>query len=352
MDRKPFLIAAAAASIFAASCAHTQRTALMTAVFAGGRSGYLEVEYGKLYGVISVEAGYTGGSTSNPTYSSYAAGGHREAVRVSFDPDRVGYADLLETFWRSIDPTDSGGQFLDRGPQFAPALYWLDRGQKNEAEASKAALAASRRFPKAVVTPILQAGTFYPAAKGAAGFAPRIPNAERDSFMRKIWGERTPDPDAPPSAPGGSYAKPAASELARRLTPLQFEVTQNNGTEPPYANEYANNHEEGIYVDVVSGEPLFSSRDKYESGTGWPSFTMPLAPSNVLTKTDTSFGMVRIEVRSRYADSHLGHLFDDGPAPTGLRYCMNSASMRFIPVGELEKEGYGRYLALFKDGNK
>ena len=148
------------------------------------------------------------------------------------------------------------------------------------------------------------------------------------------------------------FKKPSDAELKKELTPLQYQVTQHEATERPFQTEFWNNHEAGIYVDVVSGEPLFSSLDKYESGTGWPSFTKPLEPANVKTKTDRSLLMERTEVRSKHADSHLGHLFDDGPQPTGLRYCMNSASMRFIPVGKLAEEGYGQYLSLFEKAKK
>jgi methionine-R-sulfoxide reductase len=172
-----------------------------------------------------------------------------------------------------------------------------------------------------------------------------------------VYAATSPSSKAPAPQPaahnGGSksmsqFHKPSDDELKKKLTPLQYEVTQHEGTEPPFRNQYCDNHKDGIYVDVVSGEPLFSSRDKFESGTGWPSFTRPLAPENIVEKSDRRLFMTRTEVRSKHADSHLGHVFDDGPAPTGLRYCMNSASMRFIPVEDLEKEGYGEYKKLFE----
>jgi methionine-R-sulfoxide reductase len=171
---------------------------------------------------------------------------------------------------------------------------------------------------------------------------------------------RAPVPSAPPAANTGKtgarsmtdFKKPSDTDLKKTLSPLQYQVTQHEATERPFQNEYWDNHEAGIYVDVVSGEPLFSSLDKFDSGTGWPSFTKPLEPANVKTKTDRSLFMERTEVRSSHADSHLGHLFDDGPQPTGQRYCMNSASMRFIPVAKLAEEGYGQYLPLFEKAKR
>jgi len=169
----------------------------------------------------------------------------------------------------------------------------------------------------------------------------------RDQFLKSAWSE----PDQAMVKPGADkkYSRPADDVLKTNLTPLQYQVTQQDGTEPPFRNEYWDNKKEGIYVDIVSGEPLFGSPDKFDSGTGWPSFTRPLEPENILEKKDRSLFMVRTEVRSKNADSHLGHVFPDGPPPTGLRYCMNSASMRFIPKDDLEKEGYGEYVKLFEE---
>lgn len=314
------------------------------ATFAGGCFWCMVEPFDERPGIIKVVSGYTGGNVENPSYEEVCSNttGHVEAVEITFDPSVVHYEDLVDLFWRQIDPTDPSGQFYDRGSSYKTAIFYHNEKQRQIAEQSKDNIEKSGRFTEPIATEIIEAKLFYEAEEEHQYFYKTNPDhykryrkgSGRQDFIDRHWNDDNNK----------------QQQLKNELTPMQYHVTQEDGTEPAFHNEYWDEFSDGIYVDIISGDVLFSSKDKFEAHCGWPSFTKPIDTIKVTEHEDLSHGMVRTEVRSRKADIHLGHVFPDGPQEHGgLRYCINSAALRFIKKEDMEDEGYGKYLSLFND---
>jgi len=324
-----------------------------TAYFAGGCFWCVEGDFEKIPDVIEAISGYMGGEEESPTYEQVSSGAtnHRESVKIVYDSEKVDYDELVRHFFRHIDPTDSEGSFYDRGNQYTSAIYYQNEEEKMIAENIIKELNNETIFDKEIVTKIEPAGTFWQAEDYHQDYYEKNPirykyyrgGSGRDTYIEDVWEGVESD-----QSDWKDFTKPSDEELKESLTEIQFYVTQKDGTEKPFQNEYWDNHQEGIYVDVVSGEPLFSSTEKYDSGTGWPSFLKPIDSNFVTEHDDYKLFTKRTEIRSKIADSHLGHIILDGPENNNkIRYCMNSASLEFIPKSEMKEKGYEDFLSLF-----
>ncbi|ADY54840.1 Peptide methionine sulfoxide reductase msrB [Syntrophobotulus glycolicus DSM 8271] len=310
---------------------------------AGGCFWGMEKYLASVRGVISTQTGYANGHTEHPSYEEVCHDhtGHAETVYVHYDPEILPLEFLLELYFEAVDPTSVNRQGGDRGVQYRTGIYYVDEQDRPLIERS--ILKLQKRYDTPLAIEVKPLDNFYPAEEYHQKYLDKNPGGychiAPDKFRKAAQAMVNP----------ASYYLSDTELLHQSLTKTQYEVTQNSATESPFRNEYFDHFEPGIYVDITTGEPLFVSSDKFQSGCGWPSFSAPIDPNVIREKPDRSHGMIRTEVRSRVGDAHLGHLFQDGPRESGgLRYCINSASLRFVPKKDMEREGYGYLLGLIK----
>ncbi len=341
-----------------------------TMMVAGGCFWCVEADLEKLPGVLSATSGYAEGSTENPTYQDYSKNGHREVVEVTYNPQVVTFFEIAIYTIKHMDPTDGGGSFFDRGKSYSPALYYENKDEKNILENIVADIEKNGPYQKPLAVDLVARPTFWPAEdyhqdyyKGSlSGIKYKYyrSGSGRDKFISDNWGtdtgptlqwqnntnNKTSSTTMTNKDSWLEYIKPNLTILKNTLEPSAYKVTQEEGTERAGSHPYDKLYDRGIYVDILSGEPLYSSKDKFDSGTGWPSFVAPISKTALTEHVDKKLFSTRTETRSAIADNHLGHVFNDGPIDRGgLRYCMNGVALKFIAEAEMEKLGYGEWLA-------